>query len=228
MVQLRSRVTLGREVGGVSVRCVADREKYRRPTTSLTVPPENRPKARRTLIQLITIGVVIIVTFLAGVGLLGGWASSVINWPHGGGKEVLGYLIGCLAFLSIPTVIYGIRAVLDLLQVAKFEEDQSIEQRIFNMHSLLDETTDLMDELRQELTDRSTALQALTEQKTEYENLAALNRKEAEAVSRLVDKAVEHASRKSTKVGYLLFGLGLLASIPVGVLAIWIASMIHR
>jgi len=136
------------------------------------------------LIRWIIFGVIVTVVFLATVGLLGGWASSVVNWPPGGEKEVLGYLIGCLAILSIPTVIYTTRAILDLLQVAKFE-DQTIEQRIANMHALVDETTDLMDELRQELADRSTALQALTEQKAEYESLAALNRKEAEAVSRL-------------------------------------------
>jgi hypothetical protein len=96
------------------------------------------------------------------------------------------------------------------------------------MHAMIDETADLIDDLKQELSDRSAALQALTAQKEEYENLAALNREEAEAVSRLVDKAVDNANRRSTKVGYLLFIVGLLASIPIGVLAIWIASMIHR
>jgi hypothetical protein len=96
------------------------------------------------------------------------------------------------------------------------------------MHGLLDESADLMDELRQELTDRTAALQALIEQKEEFENLAALNRKEAAAVSRLVDEAVGHANRRSTRVGYLLFCLGLLASIPLGVLAILVASWIHR
>jgi len=186
-----------------------------------------RPKARKLLARWITFGVVLIFVFLAGVGLLGGWASSVVNWPNGGDKEVLGYLVGCLAILSIPTIMYVIRALTDILHVAKFPEDESIEQRIANMHALIDETTDLMDELRQELADRSAALQALTAQKEEYENLAALNRKEAEAVSRLVDKAVASANRRSTRVGYLLFILGLLASIPLGVFAIWVSSMIH-
>jgi hypothetical protein len=145
---------------------VADRVKYQRPTVSLGGGSiEDRPKLRRSLIRWITFGILIIVIFLAAVGLLGGWAASVVNWPqHSGRQEILGYLLGCLAILSIPTVIYSIRSVLDLLQVAKFE-DQSLEQRITNMHALLDETADLMDELRQELAARTAALQALTEQK---------------------------------------------------------------
>jgi len=207
---------------------VADSRKPRRSRTSLFVPEEMRPKAKKFLVRWTTFGVAVILVFLAGVGLLGGWASSAVNWPHGGAKEVLGYLVGCLAILSLPTVVYAIRILIDVLHIAKFQKDESIEQRIANMHSLIDETADLMDELKQELADRSTALQALTAQKEEYENLAALNRKEAEAVSRLVDRAVASANRKSTRVGYLLFILGLLSSIPLGVFAIWVASLIHR
>jgi hypothetical protein len=207
---------------------MADPRKLRRSRTSLFVPEEMRPKARKLLARWITFGVAVILVFLAGVGLIGGWASSVVNWPHGGAKEVLGYLIGCLAILSIPTVAHAITVLLDILHLAKSQEDESIERRLANMHGMIDETADLMDQLRQELADRSAALQALTAQKKEYENLAALNREEAEAVSRLVDKAVANANRRSTKVGYLLFILGLLTSIPLGVLAIWIASLIHR
>ena len=204
---------------------MADPGESRRSRTSLWVPEEMRPKARKLLARWIAFGAVVILVFLAGVGLLGGWASSVANWPHGGAKEVLGYLVGCLAILSVPTIVHTVTLLIDIIHMAKSQEDVSIERRIANMHHLIDESTDLMDELRQELADRSTALQALTAQKEEYQNLAALNREEAEAVSRLVDKAVGSANRKSTKVGYLLFILGLLASIPIGVLAIWIAKL---
>jgi hypothetical protein len=178
------------------------------------------------VIRWVALGIAVIVIFLAAVGVLGGWASSVATWPHGGEKEILVYLVGCLAVLSIPTVLFLTTAVVGLFQVGK-PKDDSIEQRVHDIQSSLDATADLVNELEQELTERSAALKALVEQKEEYENLAALNREEAEAVSRLVDKAVGHAGRKSTRVGYLLFGLGVLASIPLGVLAIWIASLVH-
>jgi hypothetical protein len=111
----------------------------------------------------IAFGTAVIVVFLSAVGLLGAWASSVVKWqPQSAEQEIPGYLVGCLAILSIPTIIHVIRAILDLLTISKFE-DQSLEQRILSMHGLLEEATDLMTEVRLELADRTAALRVLIE-----------------------------------------------------------------
>lgn len=206
---------------------MTDSENQRRPHTWISGPEKDRQKIRGLLIRWLIAGAVTIIIFLAGLGVLGGWASSVVNWPHGGAKEVLGYIIGCLAILSIPTVVYAVKMIADVLHAARFEDDESIEQRLGNIHGMIDQTSDLMEDLRKELKDKSDALQALAAQKEEYEQLAALNSEEAEAVSRLVNRTVANANRKASKVGLLLFVLGLLCSVPLGIIAIWIANLIH-
>lgn len=208
---------------------MADGRRYTHPTVSaIGVPTEDQPKLRRTLIRWLALGIVAVAVFLASIGVLGGWASSASNWPaHGAGEETLGFIVGCLALLSIPTILYLVRAVAELLRVSKFD-DESLEQRIANLQGMLSDATDLMTELREEISDRSKVMQALMKQAAEYENLAKLNHEEAEAVSRLVDRTIAKAGRKSNRIGYLLFCLGLLASIPIGILTIWVASIIHH
>ena len=92
---------------------------------------------------------------------------------------------------------------------------------IDRLRRVLDESIDFIPEMQAEIDLRTAAIEKLQKSAEHYEELAKLNRDEAEAVKRLVDETIRRAQaevvRRSGREQKLYFLTGLAFSIPLGV-----------
>jgi len=98
---------------------------------------------------------------------------------------------------------------------------QTIDDRINDLRSNLAASSDLIGEINAEFELQVAAAERIKAEAEENQKLAALNEEEAEAVRKVVERTIEGAQTRASKVGgrqqWLFFLAGLLAAIPLGV-----------
>lgn len=97
----------------------------------------------------------------------------------------------------------------------------SLSDKIDSLRLTLSSSGELIAEITGELELQTAALERIRAEAEENQRLAALNKEEAEAVRKLVERTIEGAQVKASKLGSRqqrrVFVAGLLFAIPVGV-----------
>jgi hypothetical protein len=130
-------------------------------------------------------------------------------------------LVGCSA--AVVAIVFS-GAFRSGRQFAPTEP--TLTQRMQAASSSLEATSVLVNELQAEMQANRAALDRVRAENAQYERLAAVHRKEAEAVAQLVENVIlathEKLGRRNRRDQLVFFALGLLAAAPVQLLIDWI------
>lgn len=149
-------------------------------------------------------------------------AASEYTWPRR--VMIVALTIG------IPLVAVGLRYLQDLRDREQLDRERlspkSMNSRIDGATDALRTAAGLMDELQAEMNARAAALERIRAENVQYEKLAAVNKEEAEAVSKLIETVIGTAhtrlSRTTRRDQILFFALGLVAGVLVPLVISWL------
>jgi hypothetical protein len=155
-------------------------------------------------------GAVVVILMAAGRSLgEGEWVLAVLMAG--------GFVAAGLAFIETP---------IDRLKARDARSRTSIDNRINEASDALRATAGLVDELQAEMQTRIATLESLRAENDQYEQLAAVNKGQAEAVSHLIEAVMDTAhtrlKRATRRDQLMFFALGIVATEFVRLVVTWL------
>ncbi|MFD8529437.1 hypothetical protein ACFV0L_18655 [Streptosporangium canum] len=174
--------------------------------------PSTRTGVRR-IVRVIHISV----SALFGAALLSGFILPLLDddyWTDWG--RWAPSAVGWVAFTYVGTRTLG-RGTRARLAEAREDPRQSLDHRITEVNRAFAEAASLMGDLQRDLASQQAVREALVAQAEEQQRLLEINQDQAENIRHILVGETKATIRAERRTQWMFFGLGLAASIPVGV-----------
>ncbi|MFI7134391.1 hypothetical protein ACIBQ1_52600 [Nonomuraea sp. NPDC050153] len=171
-----------------------------------------RMRTRRTVVM---IAVVVSASFTA-VMLIG----TIAPLSTGGGIDWAiwsPFAISCIALSSVSIWALRREARARLAQ-AREDPGQSLGRRVERVNAAFAEAASLMDDLRRDLEAQKAAREALLTEAEKQQSLLEVNEDQAEKIRQILVGETKATIRAERRQQWMFFGLGVAASIPIGVM----------
>ncbi len=155
--------------------------------------------------------VILVVLFLAYAAANGPSNSTVAAWALG----------GLAVLIAGAILIFGIRSARQTsnrIKQAAEDPRELLRERVRKVNSAFTEATTLMDELRRDLAAQEAARDTLLRQALEQQQLLEVSEEQAEKIRQILVGETKETIRDERRQQWLFFGLGVAASIPIGIM----------